>query len=138
MSWIMGEDLRHIICLVREHSIQEEVYCSWSPLLTGLDSVVSEHKNSMCSCLVKSYLVKLETSCTVILPPTLSFLWNPSPYRKCSLGSLTQGQFLTRKSNIRFVLVLLNFESVSRLRVFQFATRRQVLYKRMQCPLVAS
>ena len=33
------------------------------------------HKNNIFSLLVKSSLVKLETSCTVILPPMVSVLW---------------------------------------------------------------
>ena len=51
--------------------------------LTGLHWVVSAHTNSIIfSCLVKSNKVKMETSRTVILPPTLSSADN---YRSCPL-----------------------------------------------------
>ena len=52
-------------------SITEQLVSSF----TSLDSAASLHtKNNIFSCLVKSSLVKRETSCTVILPPTLSVL----------------------------------------------------------------
>ena len=51
--------------------------------LTGLHWVVSAHTNSIIfSCWVKSNKVKMETSRTVILPPTLSSADN---YRSCPL-----------------------------------------------------
>ena len=40
---------------------------------TSLDSTTSLHTNN--HILVKSNLVKLETSHTLVLPPTVSFLW---------------------------------------------------------------
>ena len=44
--------------------------------LTGLDSAPSVHSNNdIFTCLVKQNPVKLEASCTVILPPTVSVLW---------------------------------------------------------------
>ena len=43
---------------------------------TSLDSTASLHtENNIFSLLVKSSLVKLETSCTVILPPMVSVLY---------------------------------------------------------------
>ena len=47
--------------------------------LAGLDSITSLHtNNNMCSSLEESKPVKLETSCTVILPP---------PYGECCLAT---------------------------------------------------
>ena len=46
-----------------------------SSLFRSLDSQASLHTNNILfSCLVQSSLVKQETSCTVILPPTVSVL----------------------------------------------------------------
>ena len=45
------------------------------PSFTSLDSAALLHtKNNILSSLVKSSLVKVETSCTMILPPTASIL----------------------------------------------------------------
>ena len=44
---------------------------------TSLDLAASLHKNDRTfSCLVKSNLAELETSHTVILPPSMSVLWS--------------------------------------------------------------
>ena len=56
----------------------EKYHCTygWSPVLR----VYITFKNNIFSLLVKSSLVKLETSCTVILFPTVSVLFSASKY----------------------------------------------------------
>ena len=59
-----------------EHSLLGEVSLySWSPVFKFGFSCFITYRNNNFSLLVKSCLVKLENSCTVILPPTVSVLW---------------------------------------------------------------
>ena len=62
--------------LILAESITVQVVSSF----TSLDSAASLlHKNNIFSPLFKSTLAKLETSCTMILPPTVSVLWLKCP-----------------------------------------------------------
>ena len=54
-----------------------DILSGWFPVLqVWIQLLHYIQKNNIVSSLVKSSLVKLETSCAVIFPPTVSILWN--------------------------------------------------------------
>ena len=59
----------------RTHTVGGSITVQLVSSFTSLESAATQRTKNIFSLLVKSNLVKLETSCTVIIPPTVSVLW---------------------------------------------------------------